>query len=248
MIEDVKIASVMEKKITYGPMVLVHDYALAPWGFPIHKGLIYDKFILGSIILKNKSYRRVHIVRRKDREMDREFGLKVIDNSSYGVLSMVDKGNEPYGIPLSIVRDGNTLYFHSAMEGRKVRVLEKNPQVSVAFVGETKVPENYSNEELEAMMKDGAKAGVLISKVFTTEFESAIVVGKVKLIENDDEKIKALRLICEKYTPTKMEFFPLAIKGGLKRTNIYSLAIEEIKAKRKKYDNNGEELKWGRNE
>lgn len=50
-------------------------------------------------------------MRRKDREMDREFGLKVIDKATYGVLAMVDEG-KPYCIPLSIVRDGNTLYFH----------------------------------------------------------------------------------------------------------------------------------------
>ncbi|ADL07114.1 pyridoxamine 5'-phosphate oxidase family protein [Thermosediminibacter oceani] len=186
-------------------------------------------------------------MRRKDREMNREFGLKVIDKSIYGVLSMVDEG-EPYGIPLSIVRDGNTLYFHSAKDGRKVKILEKNPKVSVVFVGETKIPEIYSNEELDEIAKDESKANALISKVFTTEFESAVVVGKVKLVEDEDEKIKALKLICEKYTPTKMAYFPIAIKAGLNRTNVDSIEIEEITAKRKKFDANGEELKWGRTE
>lgn len=49
-------------------------------------------------------------MRRKDREMDRKLGLKVIDESIYGVLSMVDEGSEPYGISLSIVMDENKLY------------------------------------------------------------------------------------------------------------------------------------------
>lgn len=187
-------------------------------------------------------------MRRKDREMNREFGLEVIDKSIYGVLSMVDDSNEAYSIPLSIVRDRNKLYFHSAMDGRKIKILAKNPRVSVVFVGETKIPENYSNEELDEIVKDESKAGLLISKVFTTEFESAVVIGKVGLVENEDEKINALRLICEKYTPTKMNYFPMAIKVGLKRTNVYSIEIEEITAKRKKYDVDGEELKWGRTE
>lgn len=51
-------------------------------------------------------------MRRRDREMNREFGLEVIDKSIYGVLSIVADDNEPYSIPLSIVRDGNKLYFH----------------------------------------------------------------------------------------------------------------------------------------
>ena len=31
--------------------------------------------------------------------MSREFGLEVIDKSRYGVISMIDEYNEPYGIP-----------------------------------------------------------------------------------------------------------------------------------------------------
>lgn len=187
-------------------------------------------------------------MRRKDREMSAEFGIQIIDKSRYGVLSVVDEDNEPYGIPLSIVRDENTLYFHSAMDGKKVKTFEKSPDVSVVFVGEVKVPENYTKEELDEIAKDESKTVLLISSVFTTEYESAVVKGKVKLVEDEEEKVKAMKLICEKYTPTKMDYFNMAIKSGLKRTNVYSIEIEEIKAKRKKYDIHGEEMKWGRME
>lgn len=187
-------------------------------------------------------------MRRKDREMSREFGLEIIDKSTYGVLSMVDDDNEPYSIPLSIARNGNTLYFHSAMDGRKVKALKKNSKVSVVFVGETKIPEIYSNEELDEILKDESKAGILGSKVFTTEFESAIVVGKVKLVEDEEERAKGLRLICEKYTPTKMAYFSMAIKSGLKGTNVYRIEIEGVTAKRKKCDMHGQEMKWSRME
>jgi nitroimidazol reductase NimA-like FMN-containing flavoprotein (pyridoxamine 5'-phosphate oxidase superfamily) len=183
-------------------------------------------------------------LRRKDREMGKEFGLKVIDKSPYGVLSMVDN-KEPYGIPLSLVRDGNTLYFHGAMAGRKVDMLKKNPRVSVTFVGETKVPEIYTNEELDELIQDEVKAATLISKVFTTEFESVVVTGTVKAVEDEEEKVKALRLVCEKYTPTKMAYFPVAIKAGLKRTKVYAMEIDELTAKRKKFDASGKELKLG---
>ncbi len=187
-------------------------------------------------------------MRRKDREMSIEFGNEVIDKSRCGFISMIDEENEPYGIPLSIVRDENTLYFHSATDGRKVKILEKNPNVNVTFVGEVKVPENYTKNELDEIVKDESKAVLLISSVFTTEYESAVVKGKVKLVEDEEEKIKAMKLICEKYTPIKMDYFNMAIKAGLKRTNVYRIEIEEIKAKRKKYDIHGEEMKWGRME
>lgn len=187
-------------------------------------------------------------MRRKDRQMNKEFGMEVIDRSRYGVLSMVGEDSQPYGLPLSIVRDGENLYFHSAKEGRKVETLANNPNVSIAFVGETKIPELYTKDELDEIMKDESKATLLISKVFTTEFESVVVKGRVELVEDEEEKVKAMRLVCEKYTPTKMDYFDMAVKAGLDRTNVYRVEVEEIKAKRKRYDQEGQEMKWGRTE
>lgn len=187
-------------------------------------------------------------MRRKDRAMDKEFGLKVIDSARYGVVSMIDEEEKPYGLPLSIVRDENILYFHSAMDGKKVGIFKSSPDVCITFVGETHIPENYTKDELEAMNNDSSKAVKFISSVFTTEYESAIVRGNVKLVEADEEKIKAMKLICEKYAPTKMEYFNTAIKAGLGRTNVYSVEIEAITAKRKKYDLEGKEMKWARME
>lgn len=186
------------------------------------------------------------MMRRKDREMGIEFGLEVIDQSQYGVVSMIDEEGQPYGIPLSIVRDGHSLYFHSAKEGKKVEIFGKDPWVSVAFVGAVNVPEHFTNEELDAIAKDESKLALLTSKVFTTEFESAVVNGTVRRVEDEETKIKAMRLICQKYTPTKMPYFKMAIASGLKLTNVYQIEIREIKAKRKRYDKSGEEMKWGR--
>ena len=187
-------------------------------------------------------------MRRKDRQMDKEFAFEVIDKASFGVVSMVDENNEPRGLPLSIVRDENALYFHSAKDGRKVKILEKNPSVSVAFVGYVNVPKLYTNEELEKIVMDESKAGLLITSVFTTEFESAIVKGKVVLVEDEEERIKVLELVCKKYTPDKMNYFNMAIKSGIKSTNVYKIEIEEITSKRKRYDKDGQEMKWGRME
>lgn len=186
-------------------------------------------------------------MRRKDRAMSEEFARGIIDRSRYGVLSMVD-GDEAYGLPLSIVRDRDKLYFHSAKEGRKVEVLKENSKVSLAFVGEVEVPENFSKDELDEIAADSSKAVLLISSVFTTQFESALVSGRVSLVEDREEKVKAMRIICEKYTPSKMDYFDIAIEAGLGRTNVYRVEIEDMTGKRKKYDPSGKEMKWERME
>ena len=185
-------------------------------------------------------------MRRKDREMSKEYGLKIIDKSNYGVISIVDEKCEPYGIPLSIVREDNTLYFHSAKDGKKVEIFEKNPMVNITFIGEVNIPNNFTEEELDDIVKDESKAVLLISSVFTTEYESTVIQGKVSLVKDEKIKIKAMKLICEKYTPDKMKYFNMAIKAGLNRTNVYRVGIEEITSKRKKYDSQGKEMKWER--
>lgn len=187
-------------------------------------------------------------MRRKDREMSVEFALKLIDRLPYGTLSIIDTQGYPYGLPLSIVRKDKTFYFHSAKQGKKVEALHTNPIACLSFVGKTNIPELYTKEQLQEFLKDEKKGATLISKVFTTEFESAIVFGKVELVEDKTEAIEAMRLICKKYTPTKMHLFDLAINSGLNRTYVYKLKAKSITAKRKQFDSMGEEMKWQREE
>ncbi len=173
-------------------------------------------------------------MRRKDREMDRDFGLAIIDQAEYGILSMVDDNQTPYGVPLSLVRVNNTLYFHAAKVGRKADILAKNTAVSIAFIGCVKVPQKYSDAELDEIVKQPSKVGTMLSNVFTTEFESTIITGKAVLVVEEAEKTKALQAICQKYTPTKMQYADIAIKAGVSGVAIYKIEIETLSAKCKK--------------
>lgn len=180
-------------------------------------------------------------MRRNDREMDEEFGLSVIDKAEYGVIGLWDDEG-PYTIPITIIRDENTLYFHSARSGRKVDIFEKEPEVSVNFVTDVKVPHLYTQEELREIVKKG-KILEVVSRVYTTEFASCIITGKVQKVEDEEEQIKALEILCKEYTPESLEFFPYAVERSLKLLHIYKIQMETIRAKRKKYDEDGVEIK-----
>lgn len=117
-------------------------------------------------------------MRRADREMPKEFALEIVDKCPYAVISMIDC-DAPYALPVSIVRSGDSIYFHCANEGRKAKVLTSYPRVSIVCVGDV-TPS---------------------SDKFTTEYESAIITGTARKVIKDAEKINALRLICERYTP-----------------------------------------------
>ncbi len=185
-------------------------------------------------------------MRRKDREMNREFALEVIDKSEYGVLGMIDSGR-PYTVVLSIIRDSDTLYFHSAKSGKKVDLFSENDYVSVSFISHVKVPNLFTVEQIQSMINSGDFASIG-SKVFTTEFKSAHVKGRISEVTNVEEKTNALINICKKYTPDFVELALPFIENSYNRTAVYKIDIEEIHGKRKAFDSMGEELKWGRNE
>ena len=80
-------------------------------------------------------------MRRKDREITDETAIRaILDKAQVLHLAMID-GDRPYVVPLhygyTLENGVLTLYLHSAKEGRKLDVLQKNGRV--AFVLETDV-------------------------------------------------------------------------------------------------------------
>ncbi|MFZ2257787.1 MAG: pyridoxamine 5'-phosphate oxidase family protein [Clostridiaceae bacterium] len=184
-------------------------------------------------------------MRRKDREMPNGVALEIIDEAQYGVMSLA-RDNEPYGIPLSIVRDGNKLFFHTAKEGHKYDFIQDGAPVAVVFVTRVQVPQLYSNQELDEMMKTEDIADQIVSQVYTTEFASAMIKGKLTEVFDDQGKEHALELVCKKYTPDKMKYFKLAVESGMALTRVFEISLAEVSAKRKQFDGDKVEMKFGR--
>lgn len=151
-------------------------------------------------------------MRRKDRQMPEDFAWEVVDKCEYAFLAMTAEDGGPYGLPVTIVRDGRAVYFHSAMEGRKTVCLRQHPRVCLTCVGDTRVPEGK----------------------FTTLFESAVAFGTAAEVTAEEEKIHALRLLCQHHTPDNMADFDRAIAASLRRTAIWKIAVEEITGKAKR--------------
>lgn len=187
-------------------------------------------------------------MRRKDREMDVDFAYSIIDNSQFATIAMLNEDNNPYCIPISPARQGDKIYIHSAYQGSKIENIKRNPKISMSFVGDVKPASPITKEECDKVTNKPKEHGELISTKFTTEYESAVVFGSANIVEDKDEKILGLRLICEKYLPYSMSCFDTAIDVSLDRTCVIRIDIDEITGKRKKFDKDGVEMKWGRME
>ena len=82
---------------------------------------------------------------------------------------------------------------------------------------------------------------------FTLQFKSATAVGKAEIVADREEKIAGLRAICQRFLPHHMDAFDDAIARSIERTAVVRITLTEAPVgKRKQYDKEGEELKYGR--
>lgn len=171
-------------------------------------------------------------MRKESRQMSAEWAMEVFDKAPYITVSMSEENGMPYGLPLSLVRtDEKTFYFHCAIEGKKMDIFNKNPRVCLSAV--TKCKPTIGP-------KDNS---------FTLEFKSAIGFGIAEIVEDEKEKISAMRAICERFLPQHMQAFDSAISRSIHRTAVVKITLSEPPVgKRKQYDKQGEEMKYGRME
>lgn len=169
-------------------------------------------------------------MRKKSREMDSQWALEVMRKAPYITVCVTRADGTAYGVPLSLAaKDDDTWYFHCALEGEKLDAIKANPMVCLSAV---------SRCTPTVGPRDGS---------FTLQYKSAIAFGKAEVVEDDAEKIEALRLICERFLPQHMDAFEASIERSLARTAVVRIRLTEPPTgKRKQYDSNGEEMKYGR--
>ena len=152
-------------------------------------------------------------IRRQDRLLSEENAWNLLRKAEYGTLSMIDDKGLPYGIPVNFVWDGEeSLYFHCAPEGKKLRAIAAHPDVSFSIVG---------NVNLQP------------SK-FTTEYESIVLKGTAHIGLTPEERMKALVLLLEKLSPNDVETGKKYAEKSFHRTEIIRMDVTEFSGKTKK--------------
>ena len=158
---------------------------------------------------------KIREMRRKDRRLSHEESQGILERGEYGILATVDGEGQPYGLPLSYLWDQGRIYMHCAAEGQKLDNLRANPKASLTVVGPTEP---------------------VYDKGFSTYYESAIVCGPVSVVEEADEKYRALYELARKYLPDHLDQADGNIQKFMKRTVVLRLDPELISGKAKKKD------------
>jgi nitroimidazol reductase NimA-like FMN-containing flavoprotein (pyridoxamine 5'-phosphate oxidase superfamily) len=151
-------------------------------------------------------------MRQKDREIkDRAVIDGIIRRCRVCHLAMCDDG-QPYVVPLNFGYDGSFLYFHAALEGRKIDIIKRNNRVGFEF--------DILNEIVKA--EQACKWGV--------KYESVIGSGTAEIVDDLDAKKEALKWIMRQYGSDANDFSDEI----LKKTLILRVLILEISGKAKK--------------
>jgi nitroimidazol reductase NimA-like FMN-containing flavoprotein (pyridoxamine 5'-phosphate oxidase superfamily) len=147
-------------------------------------------------------------MRRDDRAITTEQAAEILQKGEYGILSTVSTDGQPYGVPVSYAYEGNTLYFHCAVEGHKLDNLTANPRVSFCVVGATEV----------------------LPDKFATRYESVIVFGIARELASDEKHTGLTRLL-EKYSADFMEKGEKYISSDIEKTRVFKIEIESLSGK-----------------
>jgi len=148
-------------------------------------------------------------MRRKEKEITDKTAIESIILRSSVCRLALSEDNHPYIIPLCFGYKENSLYFHSAPEGRKLEIIRSNKRVCFEFDIDYRI--------VEAQEACG----------WSMNYRSVIGFGKASVIDDPDEKIKAMNAIIQHYTGKPLPYS----EAKLKDTVIIKVEIESITGK-----------------
>ena len=150
-------------------------------------------------------------MRRSDREIaGHEEMFRVIDRAPYCHLALA-ADNEPYLIPLSFGRADRSIFFHTALGGKKIDIMVKNPAARLSFECDVELVSNPT-EACE----------------WSFSFHSVVARGRIHEVTDPDRKRTGLQSIMAHYSDREWTF----PETGVDRIRVWEIPMDEITGKR----------------
>lgn len=147
---------------------------------------------------------------KEENQLPQEQALEILKKAPYGVLALEGDDGYPYAVPINYAFENNRIYFHGAPEGHKVDSARRNEKVSFCAV---------------------SKADI-VADAYNCLYLSAAAFGKIRIIEADEEKRKALELMVDKYSKGFEEGGRKYIKASWDEVMTFVIELEHITGKK----------------
>jgi uncharacterized protein len=152
-------------------------------------------------------------MRRRDREIaDRAEMEAILEEAPVCRVAMAN-GDEPYVVPLCFCYRDNAIWIHSAQEGKKIDMIQKNPRCCVEV--------------------DITGGPIPDQKPCSWEFRyrSVICTGTARIVENPEKKRRALNCLMQRYGGEEYPF----MDKELDRVCVIKITILEMTGKQHGY-------------
>lgn len=149
-------------------------------------------------------------MRRKDKEITESKQIFSIINKAQVCRLAMSEDDIPYIVPVSFGYDGTTLFFHSALKGKKVDMLRANNRVCFEF-----------EVEVEILSDEQKPCG------WSCSFQSVIGFGTAKELTSSEEKKQGLIAIMAHYSEKEWDFNSIPLKG----LRVWAINIDSMTGK-----------------
>lgn len=140
----------------------------------------------------------------------------MLNDLEYGTLAICFE-NKPYSVPLNFVSFKNEIYFHGSKGGKKMKIIKENSWASFCVVEALSLLPSYFSSD------DGSACPA------TQFFKSIIIDGKIKIIDEYEEKVLVMQALMQKLQK-EGKYIPLSddmYKKALGATCVYKLIVSE---------------------
>ena len=148
-------------------------------------------------------------MRRKPQQLPMEEAEQILRESTSGVLALLGDEDYPYAVPLSHFYTPGRLYFHGAVTGHKVDAVKKHGKASFCVIAQDQV----------------------VKEEFTTRYRSVIAFGKIRIVEDDAEKLSAIRALADRFSPGMHKEAQKEIDESWNHMHLFALDIEHVTGK-----------------
>ena len=149
-------------------------------------------------------------MRRNKQLLSQEDTIAVLERGTNGILAVSGDDDYPYAVPLSYIYHDSRIYFHCAKTGHKLDSIKRNPRVSFCVVDKDQIA----------------------SEEFTTYFRSVIAFGQARILDDPEEKRRAIRLLASKYSPEEDDArLEKEIDGSFSALCIVEITLEHLTGK-----------------
>ena len=133
---------------------------------------------------------------------------EIIRKCPYCTVSTIDLEGNPYAIPMNFAYQDGVIYLHSGPEGGKIEMVTRYPQVCITFC---------EGRELVYMHRQVACS-------YSMKSRSVVCRGKVRFIEEMDEKRQVLDILMKQYTENECGYAEPAVRS----VKVWEVRVEKL--------------------